>query len=393
MPKLTAFLAFFAILLGTLGGAHALVWWRLVRQTQLPLAATAIATAGLIFGLLAIPVALAVGRRSPGAADAALWVAYVWLGFFFYLFLAAAGTGLLHAALGYVPRALLPAAWASASEVSIARVFAAASLALATGVTAYGLRDVARGPHVVALEVALPRLPRQLDGLKVAQISDLHVAALLRRPYVERVVRKVQALQPDLLVYTGDLVDGAVPQLAHDIAPLAQVRPPLGSYVITGNHEYYSGADAWLAHYASLGLQPLRNARVEVGRDGASFDLAGIDDWTAHNFGHGHGANLPAAIAGRDTSRCLVLLAHQPRAAAEAESAGVDLMLSGHTHGGQLWPFSVLVRVVQPYVSGLARRGNMQVYVNRGTGYWGMPMRVGAPAEITLLTLRAGAAG
>jgi predicted MPP superfamily phosphohydrolase len=164
-------------------------------------------------------------------------------------------------------------------------------------------------------------------------------------------------------------------------------------YFVTGNHEYYAGAESWCAHLTSLGLRVLRNERVEIGTADASFDLAGIDDLSGRHFGPGHGADLPRALSGRDSSRELVLLAHQPRVVVEAEQAGVGLQLSGHTHGGQIWPFNFLVRLQQPVISGLERVGRALIYVSDGTGYWGPPMRLGSRAEITQLTLEAAGAG
>jgi predicted MPP superfamily phosphohydrolase len=196
------------------------------------------------------------------------------------------------------------------------------------------------------------------------------------------------AQRPDVIVLTGDLVDGSVEALAQHVAPLGQLRARYGVYFITGNHEYYSGVDAWLAHLMTLGIRPLRNERVTLGEGPMALELAGIDDWTASHFGGGHGADLPRALAGRDTNRELILLAHQPKAVHEAAEHGVGLMLSGHTHGGQIFPFGVLVRLAQPFVRGLHSVGETQIYVNRGTGYWGPPMRLGSAPEITLVTLQ-----
>jgi predicted MPP superfamily phosphohydrolase len=187
-----------------------------------------------------------------------------------------------------------------------------------------------------------------------------------------------------MVCITGDLVDGSVGELGHLVAPLADLRAKDGVFFVTGNHEYYSGADAWIAHVRKLGVRVLRNERVPI-RGEQGFDLAGIDDATAHHFGHG--ADLRGALRGRDPSRAVVLLAHQPKAIAEAADLGVDLQLSGHTHGGQLFPFNYLVKLQQPYVDGLHARAKTQIYVSRGTGWWGPPMRVMAPAEITRLTL------
>jgi predicted MPP superfamily phosphohydrolase len=184
-------------------------------------------------------------------------------------------------------------------------------------------------------------------------------------------------------VITGDLVDGSVEQLGALTAPLKELHAKDGVFFVTGNHEYYSGVDEWLAYLGELGIRVLRNERVPVG----PIDLAGVDDWSARSFGHGHGADLSKALAGRDKERPVVLLAHQPQAIVEAEQHGVDLQLSGHTHGGQMFPWVYAVKLVTPYVAGLYQHKTSALYVSRGTGYWGPPVRVGAPAEITHLTL------
>jgi hypothetical protein len=250
-----------------------------------------------------------------------------------------------------------------------------------------GMRPVIVRP----LTVTLDRLPQSLDGLRIAQITDLHIGPMVGSEWLRQVVDKVNALKPDLIAVTGDVVDGSVEELRQHVAPLADLAAPLGVYFITGNHEYYSGVDAWCAHIATLGLRVLRNERVSItaGAQQDSFDLAGVDDWASHAF-PGEGPNLPKALAGRNPDKPLVLLAHQPAAIHEAAAHGVDLQLSGHTHGGQIWPFTYLVYLQQPYVEGLHRHRDTatQIYVSAGTGFWGPPMRLGTKAEITHITLR-----
>ncbi|MEK6609137.1 MAG: metallophosphoesterase, partial [Myxococcota bacterium] len=227
-------------------------------------------------------------------------------------------------------------------------------------------------------------------GLTIVQLTDLHVGPTLGRAFVAEVVTRTNALTPDLVAITGDLVDGSPERLQDAVAPLAELRARHGVYFVTGNHEYYSGADAWLPALARLGIRTLRNERVTIGAGAAAFDLAGVDDFTALGMADGHGPDLPRALAGRDPSRAVVLLAHQPRAVHEAARLGVDLQLSGHTHGGQIWPFRWIVRLAQPFVAGLHRVGATQIYVSRGTGFWGPPMRLCEPAEISRIVLQAG---
>ena len=214
------------------------------------------------------------------------------------------------------------------------------------------------------------------------QITDLHIGPLLRKEWVEGVVERVRALKPDVVAITGDLVDGTVDELREHVAPLARLaEAPRGVYFSTGNHEYYSGVDEWLQYLPSLGIRPLSNERVQIA---PGLDIAGIHDPTGRGR---YAPDLGRALDGRDARTPVVLLAHQPRQFREAARSGVALTLSGHTHGGQIWPFSWLVALVQPYIAGLHRRGDAQLYVSRGTGFWGPPMRVFAPAEIAVLRL------
>lgn len=372
------------MMISVLGGTHYYLWARLVRDTQLPQPLFAGLTAVFGFFAISMPLGLALLRRWGGPwAHGALGVTYAWMGMlFFSLWI----RGALDALSSLVVR--WPSLVVSGQDkLDAVRALSAASVFLALSTCLWAFYVTRRGPVIEQVAVQLARLPEALRGFRLVQISDLHVAPYLGADYVEMVVARTNALKPDAIVITGDLVDGSVRDMGATVSLLGNLVAPQGIFFITGNHEYYSGADPWIAHVTSLGIRVLRNERVQLGRDAHSFDLAGIDDWTAHHFGHGHGANLKQAVAGRDQSRELVLLAHQPRAVYEAAEHDVGLMLCGHTHGGQMWPFGVIVRLVQPYLRGLARYKSTQIYVNRGTGYWGPPLRLGATPEITLLTL------
>jgi len=287
---------------------------------------------------------------------------------------------------------LLPEAPPSDPErrLAVTRMLGAGIALVAGGAGTLAARSGLTELVVKNVEVELARLPEAMAGTTIVQLSDIHVGSTIQREYIERVVHAANSLDADLIVITGDLVDGSVEQLREHVAPLANLKAKHGVFFVTGNHDYYSGATAWCAEVERLGIRVLRNERVSIGNGDASFDLAGVDDYSAARFGHGHGPDLEKALAGRDPGREVVLLAHQPRQIYEAERKGVGLMLSGHTHGGQIFPWNFFVRLQQPVVAGLARFGDSQVYVSCGTGYWGPPMRLGAPAEVTKIVLQPG---
>ena len=285
---------------------------------------------------------------------------------------------------------VLPAGFVlSEPHAAALRAFTAA-LAAGLGVfaTVIGFAGARRRARVVNVEVPVRNLPVGLHGFSIAQISDVHVGATIRRPYVEKIVDAVNALQPDLIALTGDFVDGPVQELAAHTAPLARLNAPHGAFFVTGNHEYYSGAAAWTAEFRRLGLNVLLNEHAVITHNGTSLVVAGVTDYSAHHFNPAQRSDPQAALAGAPADAgARILLAHQPRSAAAAATAGFDLQLSGHTHGGQFWPWNHFVRFQQPFTAGLHRLNALWVYVSRGTGYWGIPNRFGAPSEITRLRL------
>ncbi|MCA1827909.1 MAG: metallophosphoesterase [Myxococcales bacterium] len=378
MSRILPFLVFLAIALTLIGGMHYYVWARLVRDPHLPPLAARVVTAMIVALGVSLPLAMIASRLFPAAnVRAAAWVAFIWMGmgFLFVAFFGIADAGRLVAA---IVRRFSGAPLDPAKRVFLARTVAAGVGGVVAGLSAVGVRGALGEVRVKELDIFLRGLPAELAGFRLVQISDVHVGPLLRKDWVSHVVERVRSLSPDLVAITGDLVDGRVHEIAEHVAPLKRLSPRHGVFFTTGNHEYYSGVEEWYAHLPSLGVRPLRNERVEIA---PGLDLAGIEDPTGS-------PDLPRALAGRDPSRALVLLAHQPRQFIEAARHGVSLTLSGHTHGGQIWPFSWVVALAQPYLAGLHRRGESQLYVSRGTGFWGPPMRVFAPAEITLLRLR-----
>jgi predicted MPP superfamily phosphohydrolase len=229
--------------------------------------------------------------------------------------------------------------------------------------------------------VPLAKLPRSAHGFRIAVVCDIHLGPLLGRGFAQRVVDTINGTQPDLIAVVGDLIDGSVEDLSPAVAPLAQLRARHGSYFVTGNHEYFYDAQSWIGAVRELGLQPLENTRTEL----PGFDLAGVNDVQGENVGQG--PDFARALGDRDRSRTAILLAHQPVVIDGAVEYGADLQLSGHTHGGQLWPGPLLAKLANPTVAGLERYGDTQLYVSRGAGVWGPPVRVGAPSDITVVEL------
>ncbi|HEY1959641.1 MAG TPA: metallophosphoesterase [Polyangiaceae bacterium] len=367
-----------AVVLSITAGIHYFLWIRLARDPQWP-AGVARGAAWVIAVLAAsIPLGLFASRSLPRDTAAPLaWLAYGWMGVMFVLFLTLLPMELVRA--GARVAGLDPE-----RRVMLARILAGAAAFIGLAESGVGLASVLGRVGVERVRVPLAKLPKNLSGYTIVQISDIHVGPTIGRAFIDEIVRTVNALSPDMVAITGDLVDGSVADLGALVEPLKDLRAKDGVFFVTGNHEYYSGADAWIAHLRTLGIRVLRNERVAL-REG--LDLAGVDDTSAHNFGHGHGQDVPRAMAGRDASRAMVLLAHQPKAVLDACKLGVDLQLSGHTHGGQIWPWGYAVRLDQPHVAGLHDHEGTAIYVSRGTGYWGPPMRVAAPAEITRIEL------
>ena len=281
------------------------------------------------------------------------------------------------------------ALWHGAMSVDRLRVDTAVAVpALALLSTAVGFVNARRRAKVVSVDVPIDDLPVPLNGLTIVQISDIHVGATIKARYVDAIVDAVNALKPDLIAVTGDIVDGSVARLSSHTEPLGRLTARYGTYLVTGNHEYYSGAAPWIAEFERLGLRVLLNEHVVLEHGGTPFIVAGVTDYSAGHFDEAHQSDPAAALAHapRDV-RVKLLLAHQPRTALAAAAAGYTLQLSGHTHGGQFFPWNFFVRLQQPFTAGLAKLDALWVYTSRGTGYWGPPKRLGAPSEITRLRL------
>ncbi|WP_435794659.1 metallophosphoesterase [Micromonospora sediminicola] len=429
---MATFLIFVVLVIGLI---HFYLWKRMVRDTTRPGRWRRLGAAVVALLALLVPATMA-GTRNGWFWLA--WPGYLWLALMFYLLVLllvlevptavvrlvlrrrarAAATGpepepaLIGAGAGAVPPGptgdavgipsggtadaadappadTLPADHDPSRRLLLARGAAIFAGLTAAGVTGYGVRTAMGPPRLDRVRIPLAKLPRSMDGLRIATVSDIHLGPLRGRAHTERIVAMINRLDADLVAVVGDLVDGTVAELGSAAEPLRDLRSRYGSFFVTGNHEYYSGVEEWVREVDRLGLRVLQNERQEIQARGGVLDLAGVNDVTAAGTGLAAPADYAAALGDRDPSRPVVLLAHQPVAAHEAAKFGVDLQLSGHTHGGQMVPFNLAVKLQQPVVSGLGEVDGTKVYVTNGAGFWGPPVRVGAPPQVTLVELRA----
>jgi predicted MPP superfamily phosphohydrolase len=361
---------------------HAWIAWRVL--PALPAAGALVFGIWLAASALILPFGMAARRMRRGrSADRLAWLVYGALGVFSSLLvLTLVRDVTLLGAVAF--DALLPG---RLDLAALARLSAAAVPLGGLAISAVGFVNARRTAAVVSVDVPIAGLPTALHGFTIAQISDVHVGPTIKGPYVDAIVGTVNRLRPDMVAVTGDLVDGSVAHLAGHVAPLAGLASRHGTFFVTGNHEYYSGASAWIVELRRLGLTVLVNEHVVLREGEAALVVAGVTDWSAHHFSESHRSDPAAALRGAPVDAVKVLLAHQPRSASAAAEAGYHLQLSGHTHGGQFLPWNFLVRLQQPFTAGLYRFRALWVYVSRGTGYWGPPKRFGAPSEITRLRL------
>lgn len=384
MSHLGRIALFLAVTLTLVGGLHYYFWARLVRDTALPVPWARAGTLALVLLALSIPASFILGRLLARPLSGLAWVAFVWMGLFFLLFVALLATDAVRSGVALTT-------WLQGAPLDperrqfLSRALAGVASAFAGGAGLAGVASVLGPVQVKTVEVKLKKLPRALDGFTIAAISDVHLGPTIGPGFMRDVVSRVNALGADVVAIVGDLVDGSVEELRDSAAPLSELRAPHGVFFVTGNHEYYSGAPEWIAHLETLGIQTLGNARVALEREGHALELAGAHDLTGEGA---LGFDLERALHGRDPARPLVLLSHQPRTFPRAVEQAVDLQISGHTHGGQIWPWGFVVKLQQGFLAGLSKVGGSQLYVSCGTGYWGPPMRLAAPAEISRIVLR-----
>lgn len=363
---------------------HGLIAWRLLGALDWNTTATVIGACAFALSALLVPAPLLIrlSRLPPGAGEALAWAGYLAMGLFSTVFVATLAREAV-LVVAWTVEALRPetldlAAWRAMS----ARVV----LLLAALVSLVGLLNARRTARVVKVDVPVKGLPPALHGFSLVQLSDVHIGPTIRRGFVEAIVRRVNTLNPDAVAITGDLIDGSVDRLSEHIAPLSQLRSRHGTFAVTGNHEYYHGAADWVHAWRGLGFQVLDDRSIVLDHAGARLLLGGVSDFSVHR-GSQHAVAAAQAARIEEVVSVRVLLAHQPRSAPAAAAAGFDLQLSGHTHGGQFWPWQLFVPLQQPFVAGLHRLDRLWIYVSRGTGYWGPPLRFGAPSEITCVRL------
>jgi uncharacterized protein len=362
---------------------HFYLWKRLVRDVTGPGRRRVAGTVAAVVLAILVPVTVVATRG--GHLWWLAWPGYVWIGLMFYLLVTLVPLE--------VPRFALVRLWRPTARTSeaeetisrrlvIARGTAIVAGLAAAGTTGYGMRTALGPPRLQRVQMPLAKLPRGMDGLRLAVVSDIHLGPLAGTHHVGRIVDLINSVTADIVCVVGDLVDGSVAELGRFAEPLRGIESRHGAYFVTGNHEYYSGFAPWIDEVASLGVRPLRNERVEIG----GLDLAGVNDLGGAQYGDG--PDFAKALGDRDPSRPVVLMAHQPVVAHQAAPFGVDLQVSGHTHGGQMAPFNLVVKLQQPVVSGFGRVDGVPVFVTNGAGFWGPPLRVGAPPQVSVIDLR-----
>jgi len=351
-----------------------------------------------IIGMMWLPVISIILRRydfgGPGVA-ALVWTGYLGAGYLSFLFTFLLLRDAVLIVLALVKKWRRPAGNSPAPHSSVnesRRRFLAYGMnggvsTAALLFTGYSLAEARDIPRVKQVDIPFPNLPAELNGFRIVQITDIHVSPTVKKPYVEGIVKVVNSLDADVVALTGDLVDGSVRRLSGDVEPLAEVRSRYGNFFVTGNHEYYSGALQWTRKIESLCYTVLNNEHRVIDHGNRKILLAGVTDYRAGRFFDSHRSDPEKAAAGAPPVDLKLLLAHQPKSIYAAAKAGFDLQVSGHTHGGQFFPWNLMVHFFQPYVAGLHQYQDTRIYVSRGSGYWGPPLRLGSPSEITLLRL------
>ena len=386
---------FFIVFITLLGIMHGYVGWKIFSGLNLnsSLAIIGIILLAILTLLPVLPILFRYNGFESSFLDKLSLIGYTSLGFFTLSFVAFLSKDLLFKVWGFISSFFSADVKQQITLDVDKREFLEKSLSIGIlsligPTTAYGFYSARKGPTIINQDIYLKNLPDSFENFTIAQISDLHVGPTIKKPYVEKVVNQISTINPDLIAITGDIVDGSIDYLRRDLEPLSQVVAKYGTYFVTGNHEYYSGAERWLDETDRMGFTNLVNDNKLITIKDQNIALAGVNDYRAHQIIPSHRSNPDGAIKGINKDKVKILLAHQPASIFKANEAGYDLQISGHTHGGQFWPFTYPTKKANPYLSGLHNHNGTQIYVNSGTGYWGPPLRLGVTAEITLFKLK-----
>ena len=386
------FIIFFSTVTIIVLSIHYYLWLRLIRDTGLSGLYKNIGTYSLIAFTLSFPIALLADRILPlKYSFPLLWLSYFWIGVMMLLFLLLFSIDMIKIVI-YIFQKLTMAGEEIANPERrefVSGLIASAASTIVLISSGIGVKNYYSNAVVKKFNVSLKGLPEALKGFKIVQISDLHLGQMMTKKILEQIVDQVNRLKPDLIAITGDLADGSTAKLLSEANPLKNLKAEKGIYFVTGNHEYYSGVENWTLAIDQMGIKVLNNKNIKIRREDDYFYLAGVTDHEGKNFGREHASDFKKALSGLENGKKKILLAHQPIAVKKASEYGTDLVLAGHTHGGQIWPFNYFVYLQQPYLKGFYDYNGTKLYVNQGTGCWGPPVRLGSKNEITQIILDA----
>jgi predicted MPP superfamily phosphohydrolase len=394
MTDTTMYLLWMGIVLAVYSIGISYLGWRLISPFKLQSPYKALAWTGLILMFMIPFSTFILIRFAEKASDALSWIGYISLGVISFLFVGIFIRDILYL-FGFIVQKIYTLVFSSPEIVDTSkREFLLQStnlavLGIAGTLTAYGVYEARRKPAIVNLDIPIKNLPADFNGFKIVQITDIHAGLTVKRGWIETIADEVRQLSPDLIAFTGDMADGSVSHLQQDVAPLGELTAPYGKFFVTGNHEYYSGVEQWVNHAREMGYDVLMNEHRIISKNGSSVVLAGITDYSGGGFFPSHKSDPKKAFEGAPSDSTKILMAHQPRSLYQTDGLDLDLVLMGHTHGGQFFPWNLVATIGQPFIKGLHVWGEKTwAYVSKGTGYWGPPVRVGARSEITVLTLR-----
>ena len=392
MTKTLIFIVFFSVVTIIVLSIHYYLWLRLIKDTGFSGLYKNIGTYSLIVFAISLPIALLADKILPlKYSFPLLWLSYFWIGYMMLLFFSLFSMDLIK-----IPIYIFQKLTMTGDEITnpgrrefISGVIASSASTIVLISSGIGVKNYYSNAVVKTFNVSLKGLPEAFKDFKIVQISDLHLGQMMTKKTLEQIVGQVNSLKPDLIAITGDLTDGPTGKLLSEADPLKNLKAEKGIYFVTGNHEYYSGVEKWTLAIDKMEIKVLNNENIKIRREDNYFYLAGVTDHEGKNFGREHASDFKKALSGLEHGKKKILLSHQPIAVQKASEYGTDLVLAGHTHGGQIWPFNYLVYLQQPYLKGFYNYNGTKLYVNQGTGCWGPPVRLGSQNEITQIILNA----